>query len=367
MKKLLQKNIILILTIIIGGILVIGVKFDQALYSDTIVKITQVKDEKTEKVTDEFENNDTQTKQKLFGTVMNGKYKGQTIRLPNTYSSSRANDQKYQKSDQVFVTINPHKSGLTGIIDGFKRDVVVAILIWIAISMLVGFMQFSGMIAVLSIVLNMIIFFLAIKFEIFVNITNFFWIFAGIALIFAVLTLSLVIGFNRQMLVTLLATLTGTSLSLIISVIILKLTNDQGMHYEALSYATQAPKELFLAATLLGSLGAVMDESTDIVATLFQLKKEQPTISSKELFKSGREVGQSIMGPLINVLFLIFIADIFPLAVLYFRTTNTIGYTFSWTMALGVVQTLISGIGIVIAIPVASFFASRLIKGDDTL
>ncbi|WP_409021679.1 YibE/F family protein [Dellaglioa sp. P0083] len=367
MKKLLQKNIILILTIIIGGILVIGVKFDQALYSDTIVKITQVKDEKTEKVTDEFENNDTQTKQKLFGTVMNGKYKGQTIRLPNTYSSSRANDQKYQKNDQVFVTINPHKSGLTGIIDGFKRDVVVAILIWIAISMLVGFMQFSGMIAVLSIVLNMIIFFLAIKFEIFVNITNFFWIFAGIALIFAVLTLSLVIGFNRQMLVTLLATLTGTSLSLIISVIILKLTNDQGMHYEALSYATQAPKELFLAATLLGSLGAVMDESTDIVATLFQLKKEQPTISPRELFKSGREVGQSIMGPLINVLFLIFIADIFPLAVLYFRTTNTIGYTFSWTMALGVVQTLISGIGIVIAIPVASFFASRLIKGDDTL
>ena len=365
MKQLFHKNLILILTIVIGGLLVLGVKFDQALYSDTIVKITQVTDDKTEKVTDEFENKDTQTKQKISGIVMNGKYQGQKIVLPNTYSSSRANDQKYQKNDQVFVTVNPHKSGLTGTIDGFKRDVVVAVLIWVAVSMLVGFMQISGMIAVLSIALNMVIFFLAIKFEIFVNITNFFWIFAGIALIFAVLTLSLVIGLNRQMLVTLLATLTGTSLSVIISVIVLRLTNDQGMHYEALSYATQAPKELFLAATLLGSLGAVMDESTDIVATLFQLKEEQPMISPKELFKSGREVGQSIMGPLINVLFLIFIADIFPLAVLYFRTTNTIGYTFSWTMALGVVQTLISGIGIVIAIPVASFFASRLIKGGD--
>ena len=365
MKQLFHKNLILILTIVIGGLLVLGVKFDQALYSDTIVKITQVTDDKTEKITDEFENKDTHTKQKISGIVMNGKYQGQKIVLPNTYSSSRANDQKYQKNDQVFVTVNPHKSGLTGTIDGFKRDVVVAILIWVAVSMLVGFMQISGMIAVLSIALNMVIFFLAIKFEIFVNITNFFWIFAGIALVFAVLTLSLVIGLNRQMLVTLLATLMGTSLSVIISVIVLRLTNDQGMHYEALSYATQAPKELFLAATLLGSLGAVMDESTDIVATLFQLKEEQPMISPKELFKSGREVGQSIMGPLINVLFLIFIADIFPLAVLYFRTTNTIGYTFSWTMALGVVQTLISGIGIVIAIPVASFFASRLIKGGD--
>ena len=42
------------------------------------------------------------------------------------------------------------------------------------------------------------------------------------------------------------------------------------------------------------------------------------------------------MGPLINVLLLIFFAETFAMSVLYFKTGNSIAYTFEWTMALGV-------------------------------
>ena len=60
------------------------------------------------------------------------------------------------------------------------------------------------------------------------------------------------------------------------------------------------------------------------------------------------------MGPLINVLFLIFIMDTFLNAFLLLKNGNNWGYTFSMAMSLGMVQSLISGIGIVLAIPVVS-------------
>ena len=76
---------------------------------------------------------------------------------------------------------------------------------------------------------------------------------------------------------------------------------------------------LFIAEILLGSLGAVMDESSDIVATLFELKRIDPTVTRLQLFMSGRSVGKSIMGPLVNVLFLIFMADTFTNSLLYLK------------------------------------------------
>ena len=106
-----------------------------------------------------------------------------------------------------------------------------------------------------------------------------------------------------------------------------------------------------------------MDASTDIVSTLFELKRTQPEISAKQLFKSGQGVGHAIMGPLINVLLMIFFAETFAIAVLYFRTGNTYGYTFAWAMGLGVAQALISGIGITLVIPTASFLCSRFLSG----
>lgn len=153
---------------------------------------------------------------------------------------------------------------------------------------------------------------------------------------------------------TLGATILGTLAAMLISALVLSLTHEKGVYYESMQYVTQVPRPLFLAETLLGSLGAVMDESSDISATLFQLKRLNPDISPKDLFIAGRNVGKSIMGPLVNVLFFIFMAETFTPALLYIKNGNSWGYTFAMNMCLGTVQSLISGIGIVLAIPLAS-------------
>lgn len=106
-----------------------------------------------------------------------------------------------------------------------------------------------------------------------------------------------------------------------------------------------------------------MDESTDIIASLMALKTEKPDISAKQIFKSGRQIGGEIMGPLVNVLFFIFVAETLPLALLFLKNANSWGYTFNMTMSLGVVQSLISGIGIVLTIPLACGITSLMIGG----
>ncbi len=195
------------------------------------------------------------------------------------------------------------------------------------------------------------------------NLTYFFCLFAIAALLFTALSLALVIGLNKHFSVTFLAIFLGTTSALIFGCLVMYFTKSKGVHYEALDFANQSPKQLFLSATVIGLFGAVLDAATDIVSTLFEMKRSQPELTKQQLFKSGQVIGRSVMGPLVNVLLLIFCAETFAMSVLYFKTGNSIAYTFEWTMALVIVQALISGIGIVLTVPLASFLSAQFLGG----
>lgn len=358
-----KKNLIFILAFLIAGLLLwTFCTHNQALYHQPIAQVTTVKNGQKQKQKDNFDNVDHLTNQTLTARLMNGKYRGQTIKLDNQFSDSKALDQQYRRGNQIFLTkITKTKGQLNAHIQGYKRDTPLVMLTWLAIMLLILIMKKKGSIALLSVALNAVIFMFAIKLDLKVQGAHVMWIFGILAFVFAVLTLWLVLGATKQMIATLIATVLGTTIAMLISLLVFSVTHERGMFYESMQYVTQIPRPLFLAETLLGSLGAVMDESTDIVATLFELKQLNPNITPTQLFLSGRKVGQSIMGPLINVLFMIFMADTFTSSLLYIKNGNSWGYTFAMNMSMGTVQSLISGIGIVLAIPVASAFAGLLL------
>ncbi|MFD1421300.1 YibE/F family protein [Lactiplantibacillus songbeiensis] len=366
-KQQVKRHWGLWLTIIVVVLGLIGVgltRWDAPLYQQTVAKVTQVHAINRNSSTDEFQNKDVTYQQAVTVRVLNHRHQGQTYQIRNTYTKSGAMDQAYRVGDQVFVRVPATKSSSVTI-QGLKRDTALAFVAWLALALLLLIMRFSGLMALLSVTLNAVLFYGAIQLDLMTNGGHLYSLFGVLAVIFAVLTLWLVQGFSRQMLVTLGATVAGTGIAVIISLIVFAVTHERGVTYEAMQYVTQVPRPLFLVETVLGSLGAVMDESTDIVASLFQLKQERPDIAPNQVFRSGLQIGHSIMGPLINVLFLIFMADTFAMTLLYLRNGNNWGYTFSMNMSLGMVQSLISGIGIVLAIPVASWLASRLLPGQE--
>ena len=91
------------------------------------------------------------------------------------------------------------------------------------------------------------------------------------------------------MLVTLCATLRVLKMFGIFY-LVMRLTHEHGIDYEAVDYATQDPRALFLSQTILGVLGAVMDEATDIVSSLYALAKHKVDLTFKELFLSGQDM-----------------------------------------------------------------------------
>lgn len=362
-----QKTILLVVMLVLGVVAMIFTTHNQSFYHQPVGVVTSVKNGHPQKQVDQFKNVDHLTSQTLQLRLENGRYRGQTVKVANTFSDSQGTDLRYRVKDQVLLTqLHKSKGHLTANVSGPKRDVVIVFLAWLVVTMLLVMMGRSGSFALLSVVINAILLFIAIKINVNNQATAVLLIFSLLALLFAVVSLLLVIGPSKRMLATLGATILGTAAAMLISAIVLWATKEKGVYYESMQYVTQVPKPLFLAETLLGSLGAVMDESSDISATLFQLKRLNPDISGRELFIAGRNVGKSIMGPLINVLFFIFMADTFTPALLYIKNGNSWGYTFAMNMCLGTVQSLISGIGIVLAIPLASGLMAILLGRRET-
>lgn len=353
-KKNLKNNktkiILLICSIIVGFICVTFTHYDAFLYKSSIGEVIKVTHSKTVEVQDEYNNTDYKTKQQLLVKVLNGKYKNKNLYINNTYTYSGALDVPYYTHQQVLMSISRVNNKLTGNINGPKRDTIVVFTIWLAISLTLLFLCKSGILALLSIVINGILFYFAICWDLKLNGVNVLSIFCGLAILFAIMTLFMVLGFNKSFLIAFSATIGGTFLAILIGSAVMFITHDKGMYFESMAYVTQLPRPLFHAEALLGSLGAVMDIIMDMVATLTQVCKERPDLTHKQVFITARNIGHNIMGPLVNVLFLIFIGCTLPMAILYLRNDNSIAYTFKFVMSLGIVESLISGVGIALAV-----------------
>lgn len=346
--RLNKKIIASIVSLIIGILVTSWCYFSTSFATKPIAEIisNHIKDELVDKTEDNYKNKDEVRQQTMQIKVLSGKNKGKTYQVVNTYSPSQAVTYKYRPHQRVIVAFVRNKAKIMSP----KRDWVLVLGFFIMLSLLILLAGKHTVMLMFSLILNAVIFYFVIKFDIIENGTKTFLIYGSAVVLFTFFSLLLAQGFNKKMLVTLASTLLGVFISFGVCYLIMQLTHESGIKYEAVDYATQDPRSLFLAQTLLGVLGAVMDESTDIVSSLYALSKHKTNLTFKELIISGRTMGQEIMGPLINVLVLIFMAEELPMTILFLRDNNTLTYTFQFALSLGVIQSLISAVGIVLTI-----------------
>ena len=357
-----RRLVLLLVLSLVGAAALFFTSYNQRFYQRPIARVERVQAGAVRRTSDQFQNVDHQHQQRLTVELLNTAARGRRLTVSNTYSDSQPMDLRYHRGDQLFLSQLKSRHGrLSANVAGYKRDGVIVFLFWLVCLLLLMMMGSAGALALLSVLVNTILFILAIIIDLKNNGEHVMLIFGSLAVIFTVVSLLLILGPTKKMLATAAATIIGTFTALGVSLLVFNWTHERGIYYESMQYVTQIPRPLFLAETLLGSLGAVMDESSDIIATLFELKQLNPAVSRTTLFLSGRSVGKSIMGPLVNVLFLIFMADTFTSSLLYIKNGNSWGYTFAMNMSLGTVQSLVSGIGIVLAVPLVSGFGALLL------
>jgi len=343
---------------------IIFVYHNYGFYERPIAKVIQTDLEDSTDITDIHDNNDRIFTQQIIAEIKNGEEKGQLIHLTNKYSLSRANDQPYQKGNEVFVSFEKNtieNPQLTGNITDVKRDKNIVIVAWIFIFTLLIVGKKQGLFASISLAVNILL--LSYALDIYVRTDlNLLWICGITVILFTIISLLLVNGFNEKTYTAIIATLLGTFSSLLITYFAIWIASENGLYYEEMQYLTRPYRLIFLAGLFIGSLGAVMDVAISLSSATFELYNKNNDISVKALKASGMEIGKDIMGTMTNILFFAYISGSIPMLILYLKNYSPLGFTLSINLSLELARALAGGIGIVLTIPIGLYTSIFFIK-----
>lgn len=330
---------------------------NHSLYKRPIGQVTEITLEEKDEVVDRHGNEDKVFKQQIIAHILNGENKDERVYVTNEYSSSGSYDHKYETGQEVFIHIgkNTTESGeTTASITDLKRDKYLVIIAWVFILTLLLIGKRQGLFASVSLAVNIIL--LSYALDIYVNTSiNLLWISGILAILFTVISLLLVNGFNEKTYAAIIATLLGTFFALFVAYMTMWLTNENGLRYEEMQFLTRPYEIVFLAGLFIGSLGAVMDVAISISSAMFELYHKNNNISPDALKKSGFDIGRDIMGTMTNILFFAYISGSIPTLILYLKNHSQLGFTLSINLSLELARALAGGIGIVITIPIGLY------------
>lgn len=183
-----------------------------------------------------------------------------------------------------------------------------------------------------------------------------------ICIVTTVGTLFLIVGNNRKTY----SAIIGTVIGLLIAGFVVffignasSLTGLSGEEAQMLAYVPQKSmldfKGILYAGILIGALGAIMDVTVSVSSAMYEIEMVQPNISTKELIKSGLNVGRDIMGSMSNTLILAYTGGALHLMLLF----NAFNLTFTEIINMDLIASeIIRGIagstGLILAIPLTA-------------
>lgn len=334
-----------------------------SFYERPIATITDVTNYEEEHVIDQFGNEDTIYSQSINAKIQNGEHQGQTITLTNHYSDSGAYDQAFSAGDDVFIWVDSFEDEeLTGSITDVKRDHYLVMIAWLFLFVLMAVGKRQGLYSALSLGVNGLI--LSFALDIYLQASND-WLLVICAIssiLFTVITLLLVNGANEKTYTAILSTLIVTTITMALAYVVLTQLNNNGLRFEEMQFLTRPYQTVFMAGVLIGILGAVMDVSITMSASIFGMYEENEAIEESTLKASGLEVGRDVMGAMINIMFFAYISGSIPSILLYFKNHSPLEFIVSLNLSLELARALVAGIGIVLAIPVGLYLSLYFVR-----
>ncbi|MCU7558276.1 YibE/F family protein [Macrococcus capreoli] len=120
---------------------------------------------------------------------------------------------------------------------------------------------------------------------------------------------------------------------------------------------------LSLFIILVSTLGAIIDLTISVSSSMEEIYINQPTISNKQLFKSGMNVARDILGTTINTLFFAYLGSYLTLLIWFSKLNYSFGDIINSKVLSSELMTLLcAGIAVTLAIPVTSFTTLNILK-----
>lgn len=125
--------------------------------------------------------------------------------------------------------------------------------------------------------------------------------------------------------------------------------------------------DIAIALILISLIGASVDSSIAISSALYEVYENNKSLTEKELFNSGMNIGKDILCTTTNTLLFAFLGDFMTLVIWYFKG----GYTFleiinAKAFCAELIRILFSAIGCLLVIPITSYITTKsILKMDD--
>ena len=290
--------------------------------------------------------------------VLSGPFRGKRAEGRNMLNGSLEQDKLFAPGDKALVRINYQNGEILNIsmIDHYRApwELLLAALF---ILLLVAFAGWTGLRAVLSFILSVLMIWKVLV-PLYLKGWNPIWVGLGITLALTVLIVSLVYGFGRRCAAAVSGSFLGILVTCMMGVVFTNLFQIHGavMSYsESLLYAGYQHlnlTQIFMASIFIGASGAVMDLSVDITSAVYEVVQKQPALSRKEAIQSGLNVGRAAMGTMTTTLLLAYSGGYVALLMVFMAQgtplTNVLNYKY---VAAELLHTVIGSFGLVTVAP----------------
>ncbi|MCL2044069.1 MAG: YibE/F family protein [Treponema sp.] len=180
------------------------------------------------------------------------------------------------------------------------------------------------------------------------------------------MTLVLVMGYNKKSLAAAIGCISGILIAGIITVIMDRILLLTGVVDEHSRYLASLPvatpinlKAVIFGGIIIGAMGAIMDVAMSIASSLWEIKEKAGTIKFETLFRSGLNIGRDIMGSMANTLILAYIGSSLSVVLIISVYSNSLLELFNREMIIvEILQALAGSFGILSALPLTAFFST---------
>lgn len=121
-------------------------------------------------------------------------------------------------------------------------------------------------------------------------------------------------------------------------------------------------KDVLFAGVVISSLGAIMDVGMSVVSSLYEIYHHNPTLTAKDIFRSGIEIGKDMIGTMTNTLILAFTGSAFITLLVFLSYQVQFNQLINSNyLSIEIAQGLCGTFGIVLTIPAASAISAFML------
>ncbi len=315
--------------------------------------------------------NQGNVKQEVTVKVLTGNFKGTERIIDNMLTGNPAYDINLSRGDKVILHTEPVSEIVVSPddVNFYIADIKRVNQIWIftgiffALLVLVG--KRKGVTSIISIISTLaLIFFVMMP----LILSGFSPVTASVitGILSTLITVYLVGGFNAKST----SAIAGTALSLILAGI-LSLAAIYFAHLSGFAgeenmflYAVRPDLSftgILSASIIIAALGALMDTSVSVASTINEINETDKSLSVKQLFTSGMNVGRDIIGTMSNTLILVYLGSSLPLVLLSGNIDLNKFFNLN-QVATEILSALTGSIAILACVPLTAIIAAVLIK-----